>query len=83
MEIAWVSLDGASSFASKTLIEANIRAQTGVSVIAILRNQQLIANPKSATVLQAGDIIGLIGETAQIGEARRLLSPETVPVVAE
>jgi CPA2 family monovalent cation:H+ antiporter-2 len=80
MEIAWVLLDEASSLAGKTLAEANIRAQTDASVIAILRNQQLIANPKSATVLQAGDIVGLIGEATQIGEARRLLSPQLLPV---
>lgn len=75
MEITWNELDSASSVAGKTLAEANIRAQTGVSVIAILRNQQVIANPKSATVLYPGDIVGLIGETGQIAEARQLLSP--------
>jgi CPA2 family monovalent cation:H+ antiporter-2 len=77
MEIAWNELDSASSLAGKTLAEANIRAQTGVSVIAILRNQQVIANPKSATVLYPGDIVGLIGETAQIAQARQLLSPDS------
>jgi CPA2 family monovalent cation:H+ antiporter-2 len=78
MELAWVSLHSASSLVGKTLAEANIRVLTGASVIAILRNQQVIANPKSATVFQAGDIVGLIGEAAQIGEVRRLLSQESI-----
>ncbi len=78
MELAWVSLNSASSLVGKTLAEADIRALTGASVIAILRNQQVIANPKSATVLHADDIVGLIGEAAQIGEVRWLLS--AVPV---
>jgi CPA2 family monovalent cation:H+ antiporter-2 len=78
MELAWVLLNSASSLVGKTLAEANIRALTGASVIAILRNQQVIANPKSATVLHADDIVGLIGEAAQIGEVRRLLPPEPV-----
>ncbi|GIK36659.1 MAG: sodium/hydrogen exchanger [Chloroflexota bacterium] len=78
MELAWVSLNNASSLVGKTLAEADIRALTGASVIAILRNQQVIANPKSATVLHADDIVGLIGEAAQIGEVRWLLSPELV-----
>lgn len=75
MEIAWVLLNCASPVAGQTLAEANIRAKTEASVIAILRNQHIIANPKSATVLCPGDIVGLIGETAQIDEARKLLSP--------
>ncbi|MCL4302256.1 MAG: cation:proton antiporter [Anaerolineae bacterium] len=78
MELAWVSLNGASPLVGKTLAEANIRVLTGASVIAILRDQQVIANPKSATALQAGDVVGLIGEAAQIGEVRQLLAPEPV-----
>lgn len=76
MEIAWVLLDEASPLAGKTLAQANIRAHTEASVIAILRDQHVIANPKSATALHAGDIVGLIGERTQIEASRRLLSPE-------
>jgi len=80
LEIAWVLVDSASPLADQTLAEANIRAKTEASVIAILRNQQVIANPKSATALQAGDVVGLIGEAPQVAEARRLLAPEiTLP----
>lgn len=79
MEIAWVLLEETSQLAGKTLAEANIRAQTEASVIAILRNEQVIANPKSATVLQAGDVVGLIGEAGHVSEARRLLAPESAP----
>lgn len=74
MEIAWVLLDSASPVAGKTLAEAHIRAQTEASVIAILRDQQVIANPKSAIVLQAGDVVGLIGEATHVAEARQLLA---------
>lgn len=83
MEIAWVLLDSASPLVGQTLAEADIRAKTDMSVVAILRNQQVIANPKSATILHAGDIVGLIGETARIKEAQRLLSPESIQVVEE
>jgi CPA2 family monovalent cation:H+ antiporter-2 len=58
----------------QTLAEANFRAQTGASVIAILRDGQLMANPKSLTVFQSGDRIGLIGEPDEIESAERLLS---------
>jgi CPA2 family monovalent cation:H+ antiporter-2 len=79
MEIAWVLLDSDSPLAGKSLAEANIRARTEASVIAILRNQQVIANPKSATLLQAGDVVGLIGEATHVAEARQLLAPGTQP----
>lgn len=80
LEIAWVLVDNTSPLAGQTLVEANIRAKTEASVIAILRDQQVIANPKSATVLQAGDVVGLIGEAAHVAEARRLLAPEITPL---
>jgi CPA2 family monovalent cation:H+ antiporter-2 len=79
MEIAWVLVDGASLVAGQTLAEANIRARTEASVIAILRDQQVMANPKSATVLRVGDVVGLIGEAEHVAQARRLLAPEVLP----
>jgi CPA2 family monovalent cation:H+ antiporter-2 len=79
MEIAWVLLDSASPLAGQTLAEANIRARTEASVIAILRNRLVMANPKSATVLKVGDVVGLIGEAEHVAEARRLLAPEALP----
>jgi CPA2 family monovalent cation:H+ antiporter-2 len=78
LEIAWAPLDGASSLVGKTLTEADIRARTGASVVAILRNQEVIANPKSSTVLQTDDVVGLIGEAIQIIEARRLLEGQVL-----
>ncbi|WP_299645279.1 cation:proton antiporter [uncultured Chloroflexus sp.] len=74
IEIAWRMVGEHSSIVGQTLAEANIRARTGASVIAIIRNQQLIANPKSSTVFQAGDLVGLIGESEQIAAAEQLIS---------
>jgi monovalent cation:H+ antiporter-2, CPA2 family len=50
----------------QTLTGANLRARTGASVVAITRHGVLTANPKSLTVFQADDRIGLIGEPEQI-----------------
>jgi CPA2 family monovalent cation:H+ antiporter-2 len=77
IEIVWIELDSAGAIVGKTLAEAAIRAKTEASVIAILRQQQVIANPKSATMLQAGDVVGLIGETEHIASARQLLTSES------
>jgi CPA2 family monovalent cation:H+ antiporter-2 len=66
IEIVWMNLNEDSPLVGRTLAEANIRAQSGASVIALVRDQQLIANPKSITVFHAGDRIGVIGEKDQI-----------------
>jgi CPA2 family monovalent cation:H+ antiporter-2 len=63
----------------QTLAEANLRAQTGASVVAILREGHLTPNPKSQTILQANDRLGLIGDEEQVNTATHLLqlrSPE-------
>jgi CPA2 family monovalent cation:H+ antiporter-2 len=74
IEIAWRLVSEQSPIVGQTLAEANIRVRTGASVIALIRNQQLIANPKSSTVFQAGDLLGLIGDREQIAAAEQLLS---------
>lgn len=74
MEIAWLPLEEDSPIVGRTIAEANLRALTGASIVAILRDGELMANPKSATVFQVGDNIGLIGETVQVQQAKSLLA---------
>jgi CPA2 family monovalent cation:H+ antiporter-2 len=76
IEIAWVPIAESSSAIGQTLAEANIRAATDASVIAILRDGQIIPNPKSATRFAPGDVIAVIGDTAQIASARNILAPD-------
>ncbi|MDQ1300103.1 MAG: monovalent cation:H+ antiporter-2, family [Chloroflexota bacterium] len=73
IEVAWQCLAEGSVVVGQTLAEANLRACTGASVVAIQRDGQLMANPKSLTVFEAGDRIGLIGEPEQIQAAIALL----------
>lgn len=72
-EIFGVSLALDHPFVGQTLEEANLRARTGASVVAILRNSHLMANPKSMTDFEAGDRIGLIGDREQIEVVKKLL----------
>lgn len=72
IEIRWFSVSEGNSLVGKTLSEADLRAQTGASVVAILRNGELLANPKSATIFQVGDRIGLIGDEGEIGAVEKL-----------
>jgi CPA2 family monovalent cation:H+ antiporter-2 len=78
VEISWRTILPASPLVGCTLAEANVRAQTGASVVALVRNRQLQANPKSSVVFQAGDLLGLIGEPEQITAAEELIAPGIV-----
>jgi CPA2 family monovalent cation:H+ antiporter-2 len=74
IEINWFRLSEGNHLVGQTLANANLRAQTGASVVALLREGHLIANPKSVTVFQAGDRIGLIGDREEIESVEQLLS---------
>jgi monovalent cation:H+ antiporter-2, CPA2 family len=74
IEIVWLTLSENSFLVGKSLAEANIRAQTGASVVALMRNEQLIPNPKSMTVFESGDRVGFIGEKEQIEIVTALIS---------
>ena len=73
IEVSWLPLAPGNPIVGQTIAEANLRARTGASVVAILRDKQLMANPKSMTVFEAGDRIGLIGDKAQIEAVEKLV----------
>lgn len=58
-----------SPFLNKTLAEINLRAQTDATVIAIVRNGQMISNPSGKDVLLAGDTIILYGTHKSVDRA--------------
>ena len=66
IEIIWMELVPNSPLVGRSLAEADIRSKTGASVVALVRGGQLSANPKSMTIFEAGDRIGVIGEKDQI-----------------
>jgi monovalent cation:H+ antiporter-2, CPA2 family len=74
IEVTWLTLMPGNSLVGQTLAGANLRARTGASVVAIMRDRKLIANPKSLTIFEAEDRIGLIGDREQIEAAEKLLS---------
>lgn len=74
IEVTWLTLLPPNLLIGQTLAEANLRARTGASVVAIMRNKQATANPKSHTVFEAGDRIGFIGDSEQIEAVAALLS---------
>ncbi|MBE0672918.1 MAG: cation:proton antiporter [Anaerolineales bacterium] len=74
IEVIWLRLPTGNPLVGQTLAEADLRARTGASVVAIIRNKQAMANPKSHTVFEAEDRIGFIGDKDQIEAAENLLA---------
>ena len=78
IEIMWFRLPAGNALVGQTLAEANLRARTGASVVAILRAGEVMANPKSNTTFQAEDRIGLIGEKEQFEAAEQLFAADSI-----
>jgi len=73
VEIHWMVLEEGCPLVGQTLESANIRAHTGASVVAMVRGEQLIANPKSHALFEPGDRIGVIGEPEQIEQVQKIV----------
>jgi TrkA domain protein len=63
--IEWVDITDASPVAGKTLAEADLRAVSGVSVIAVQRGPDTVPNPEPDFRVQAGDILVTLGTREQ------------------
>jgi len=71
--IIWLRLEAGNPLVGQSLVEANLRATAGASVVAILRHRELITNPEPQTVLQANDMVGLVGDEEQLEAAQKVL----------
>lgn len=75
---SFIGREGELAEVERLISTSRLVTLTGASIVAIMRNRQLIANPKSLTVFEAGDRVGFIGDPEQIEAVERLLSaPET------
>ncbi len=74
IEIAWLMLCDGNPLIGQTLRESSIRDRTGASVVALIRDGHIVANPKSSLRFLDGDRIGIIGEPEQIESARGWLA---------
>jgi CPA2 family monovalent cation:H+ antiporter-2 len=75
MTLAWQTVSPTSTLVGQTLASANLRARSGASVIAIVREHQMFANPKSSFAFAPGDLVGLIGDARQVHDAATLIDP--------
>lgn len=63
--IEWYEVEEGSDLAGRTLAASNLREEVGVSVMAIQRGEETIANPEANETVGAGDTIVVIGTREQ------------------
>jgi TrkA domain protein len=74
LQIEWIPVPDTSPAIGKTLAESRLRAQTGVTIIAILREPEPVSGAQPDDVFQLGDTLVAVGKAGQFGQFRRLLA---------
>ncbi|MEN8198429.1 MAG: cation:proton antiporter [Thermodesulfobacteriota bacterium] len=77
LEISWFTIDDDSAILGKSLEEANVRKQTGATLVGVIRQGLFYPNPDPSYVFQHGDMVAVVGSTVEQDAFDRLL---TVPV---
>lgn len=73
LDFDWIRLESQSLIVGKTIGAANIRRQTGASIVGILRNSQLHTNPEINFLLKAGDLVAVMGSAEQLAAFQSLV----------
>jgi TrkA domain protein len=74
LQIEWVPVPDTSPAIGRTLAECGLRAKTGVTVIAILREPEPVSGAQPEDVVQTGDTLVAVGKAGQFADFRRLLA---------
>jgi TrkA domain protein len=73
LSIEWVKVPDSSPLMGKTLAEAALRAKTGITIIAILREPEPVSGAQPNDVIQQGDTLVTVGRAGQYAAFHRLL----------
>jgi TrkA domain protein len=74
LHIEWIPVPDTSPAIGRTLAECGLRAKTGVTVIAILREPEPVSGAQPDDFIQKGDTLVAVGKAGQFSEFRRLLA---------
>jgi len=72
--VTWLPIENGSKAIGKTIGELQIRKKTGLSIIAVLRGQDLTANPDPDYLFQADDLIAVIPGYNDLKDMREIIS---------
>lgn len=69
-DLSWVQVEDGSPLLKTSLAEADIRAQTGASILAYIRDDTLHVNPEPTLHFAPGDVVAVIGSGPQLAAFR-------------
>src|ERR671916_900277 len=72
IETDWIELPEDSPLAGKTIGDIEVRTRTGASIVAIVREESVIANPGPEVAIAPDDTIGVLGTPDQRAALRDL-----------
>jgi TrkA domain protein len=73
LAIDWLPLREDSPYVGRTIGDARVRTRTGVSIVAVLREDQAFPAPEPDLELATGDYLVVVGTTRGIEEVVELL----------
>ena len=73
LAIDWLPVRADSAFAGRLLGDTQMRARTGVSVVAIVRGEEAVPAPGPDAPIESGDYLVVVGTARGIEEAVTLL----------
>lgn len=76
IETDWTKVPDDSDLCGKTIGNLGIRSEIGVSVVAVIRGDEVIPNPGPDIELNAGDVVGTLGTTSQRDSFREFVDSE-------
>ncbi len=74
MEIEWIPLPGDCPLIGKSATQAEIRRQTGASIVTVLHGEETIPNPDPGRIFQQGDVLAVLGSAEQRARFRQLIN---------
>ena len=72
IETDWIELPEDSPLAGKKIGDIEVRSRTGASIVAIVREESVIANPGPEVAIAPGDTVGVLGTPDQRAALRDL-----------
>ncbi|RRJ29783.1 cation:proton antiporter regulatory subunit [Halocatena pleomorpha] len=76
--IEWIDVDPSAPLVGQSLQEATIRERTGVSIMAIQRGEETIANPQPDTTIEANDVLVSLGTRDEQQQFAALVDSESI-----
>lgn len=74
--LTWVTVSPESGLAGRTIGEIELRKRTGASIVGLIRDRKARTNPGPDVRMEAGDLVGMIGEAHELAAAEQLLQSE-------